>query len=331
MRRSANAKLRDIEYDLAFVLLRQRAATVKVLPQGATVDVAIVGAGPAGLTAALYLARFLRTVAIIDAGDSRAAWIPISHNHPGSPHGISGKDLLASLREQVAPYPMDLYEGTAQSLVRQEGGFRLATTCGDLTSRFVILATGLEDHTPAIASFGDLIAAGTVRLCPVCDAFEARHKRIGVIGNGEGALKEARFLKRYSDTVTILGSHPAGFTGTFRERAAQLEVEILDTVKDMRAQSEGVEVRLGAGTCQSFDLLYCALGCTVRTALSAGLGAEQESDGPLLVDAHQRTSISDLYAIGDVASGLNQISVAYGGAAIAASDINRRMLDDMPG
>ncbi|MBP0437310.1 NAD(P)/FAD-dependent oxidoreductase [Tianweitania sediminis] len=298
-----------------------------VLPENAAFDVAIVGGGPAGLTAALYLARFLRSVVVFDAGASRARLIPRTHNHPSTPGGINGNELLATLREQVSPYDVAVLSGEVQALEKTEAGFTLATSCGIARSRYVILATGLVDHAPALPDVQDLILAGTIRLCPVCDAFEARAKRVGIIGTGASALKEARFLQRYSADITLLAHDPADLSVTFRDDAQALGVKLIDKMEELRAETGGVLVR-GAGETRLFDVVYCALGCDIRTELVAPLNVAHSDHGPLLIDEHQRTSVDGLYAIGDVASGLNQIAVAYGGAAIAASDINRRMLED---
>src|ERR1700759_4259826 len=131
-----------------------------------------VGAGPAGLTAAIYLARFRRDVRVIDAGQSRAARIPLSHNHPGFPDGVRGKTLLARMRRQAERYGARVEAGRVVSLERAEDGVRVGPTLGALRARKVILATGVIDNAPEIAGLEDAVACGLVRICPICDGYE---------------------------------------------------------------------------------------------------------------------------------------------------------------
>jgi thioredoxin reductase (NADPH) len=112
-------------------------------------DCVVIGAGPAGMTAALYLNRFHRNVTVLDAGNSRARWIPESHNCPGFPDGISGDDLLARLRTQAMDYGTTVTNAKADRLECVEGGFRVTDTKGvQYLGRTVLLATGIEDVLP---------------------------------------------------------------------------------------------------------------------------------------------------------------------------------------
>jgi thioredoxin reductase (NADPH) len=165
------------------------------------VDVAIVGGGPAGLTASLYLARFLRSVAVLDAGDARAALIPMSRNCPGFPVGIGGGEMLRRLKHQAAEHGAEIVHATVETIEVRDGAFALCMASGSVEALFVILATGIVDKVPAIVGLREGIAAGSIGLCPVCDGYEATGKKIGVVGQEEDALKEALFLRTYSSHV----------------------------------------------------------------------------------------------------------------------------------
>ena len=149
----------------------------------ADLDCLIVGGGPAGLTAAIYLVRFRRRTMLIDAGDSRAALIPKSHNFPGFPDGISGGEILSRLNAHAVRYGAGVERGTVSDLRCREDGLFEATAGGRrLTARRVILATGVIDNMPEIEGLKDHIRAGRIRLCPVCDAFEVSDKPVAVYG-----------------------------------------------------------------------------------------------------------------------------------------------------
>lgn len=112
-------------------------------------DCIVIGAGPAGLTAALYLNRFYRDVTVIDAGKSRARWIPRTHNCPGFPDGLSGDELLQRLRTQAVEYGTEVTQATASQMERVDGGFRVTDARGEqYYGRTVLLATGIEDVLP---------------------------------------------------------------------------------------------------------------------------------------------------------------------------------------
>jgi thioredoxin reductase (NADPH) len=227
-------------------------------------DAIIVGAGPAGLTAATYLARFRRRVLVLDGGPSRASWIPESHNTPGFPHGVSGRDLLRRLTEQALEFGAELRPARVESLTRVAGGFEVALDGETLAASCVLLATGVIDRKPELAGLDDAIHRSLVRMCPICDAYEAIDKKIAVLGDGDLADREAAFLRTYSDDVTVVAPDaPLSFTGT--------------------------EVRLteAGGPGRTFDHLYLALGCAMQSGLAIAAGAGHDDVGNLVVDAHQ--------------------------------------------
>lgn len=167
----------------------------------ANYDVIIVGAGPAGLTAATYLGRFRRRVLILDGGPSRADWIPESHNTPGFSRGVSGRALLDDMVRQAALYGAERRSARAQTLTRVANGFELhLDTPNDspLRARFVLLATGVVDRLPELDGIDAAIRAAKVRMCPICDAYEAIDRKIAVLGDGDLGAREAAFLTTYS-------------------------------------------------------------------------------------------------------------------------------------
>jgi thioredoxin reductase (NADPH) len=290
-------------------------------------DVIIIGAGPAGLTAATYLGRFRRRTLILDGGPSRADWIPESHNTPGFPQGIGGPALLARLRDQAARYGAEIRAARAETLRPAEDGFVLTLEEGAaaVTARYVLMATGIVDRTPDLAGVEAAIRSALVRICPICDAFEAIDQRIAVLGDGDLGGREALFMTTYSKRVTLLHLGAAE-TLTLRPALARAEVEVLEVELPQITLGQGaVDLASASGTDKRFDCLYLALGCEMQSRLAVRWGAAHDQDGNLLVNAHQETSIDGLYAAGDVVRGLNQIAVAGAEAAIAATDIHRRL------
>jgi thioredoxin reductase (NADPH) len=291
-----------------------------------TLDVAIVGAGPGGLTAAIYLARYLREVVVIDDNRSRALWIPRSHNCPGYPDGIPGPELIERLRRQAARYDAGFVNGRVEAIERAGGGtFRVALEGRELAATAVILATGAQDVQPPIDDADDAIRRGLLRHCPTCDAYEVRDRRIALIGSGNCRLQEATLLRTYTRDLTVLSLRRE--LRVPKEERAELEaagISLIDEpVETIAPEGDAICVRLArSGRKLTFDTIYSALGLRGRSDLVTGLGVGRDEDGMVLVDDHQRTAVPGLYAIGDVVQGLTQIGVAMGQAALAASAIN---------
>ena len=288
-----------------------------------TLDCLVVGAGPAGLVAATYLARFRRRIAVVDAGASRARWIPTSHNCPGFPLGVSGTALLARLREQAEEHGVVVTQGRIDALLREADGedgaaFVARDAAGDRwRAATVILATGIVDRLPEVEGGPEALAAaieaGTLRLCAVCDAYEARDSRIAVLAPADDARRHAAFLRTFSRNVDAIDS---SVPYRLECDAGGCRIETI--------VGEGVEGDAG-GSMREYDTLYPVLGGDSQSQLAQALGAAVDDEGALRTDAHQQTSVDGLYAVGDVVSALNQIAVAVGHAAIAATAVHNRL------
>jgi thioredoxin reductase (NADPH) len=288
-------------------------------------DVIIVGAGPGGLTAALYLGRFRRPPLVIDGGQSRARWIPVAHNIPGFTEGIAGTQLLAQLGAQARRYGARFLAGSVSGISREAGAFSLTLGQRTLKSQFVILATGVKDQFPCLPGVEEAVLRSVVRFCPICDGFEATGRRIAVIGNGERGIHEAQFLlQSYSSEVSYL--HFDDLNTACRQQLARLGIAVRRiNPGELHVEGGALRVNSAAGACAAFDVIYSALGCVPQQQLAAALGAARDAGGALIVNAHQQTSVDGLYAAGDIVRGLDQVVVAAAEAAIAATDIHNRL------
>ena len=291
-------------------------------------DCLVIGGGPAGLTAAIYLGRFRRRVHIIDKGWSRAEWIPKSHNLPGFPDGLAGPVLLETLRTQARLYGATLETGTVDSLQRDNDHAPFTAKVGAslLTSRTVLLATGVIENRPPVPHLADAVKSGLIRTCPICDGFESRGKRLAVLGNGEHAAAEALYLRTYTDRLTLLllatDTRDLSAKTRLALQTAGIEIEHIAT-GSVTLEADGVTaLSMEDRQTHRFDVVYSAFGTTSQTQLVTTLGARLDASQRVFVDAHQATSVTGLYAAGDVVRGLNQISVAEGEAAIAATAIH---------
>lgn len=290
----------------------------------AALDCVIIGGGPAGLTAALSLARFRRRVVLIDAGEPRAALIPRTHNHPGFPGGIPGAELLDRMRRQLRDLSVPGESERASRVDRlADGGFEVLAGLRH-PARHVILATGSVDRLPTLPDPHAAILSGRLRLCPVCDAYELTDRPVAVIGADGHAASEALFLSHYTRQVRLmtLGARP-DLTERDRRHLADAGIALDDAPGwswDM--SGPGVTLRRPGVAPLHLDAVYSGLGAQARTSLAEGLGAEMAPDGRIRVDDHQQTTVQGLFAAGDVTPGLNQIGTAMAQGQIAASRIH---------
>ena len=296
-------------------------------------DCVIVGAGPAGLTAAIYLARFHLSVVVIDAGNSRAASIPKTRNHAGFPEGISGPNLLRRMNQQARIYGAQIRDGEVSAIVRKDGLFHVSATSGAVVARSILLATGVVNIRPDMPPelHDEALARGLIRYCPICDAYEVTDRPVGVIGTGERGVGEATFLRGYTADLALIaadGAHELDEAQRAALDAAGI-VAIDGPARDFQLAANHIQVETADGT-RSFASIYPALGSVIRSELARSLGAEASEEGCLMVDAHQRTSVAGLYAAGDVVKGLDQISHAMGEGGVAATTIRNDLAARRP-
>jgi len=299
-------------------------------------DTLIVGGGPGGLTAAIYLRRFTRSVALVDKGNSRLRLIPVSHNYPGFPEGVPGNVLLGNLTVQLERYGGTVMPGEILDLRIEDGLFVGDYAAEDapegepvqIRAHTVLLATGVADAGLPIENWREAIAFGSLRLCPVCDGFDVMDKRIAVATADTNPVGHALFMRSFSSDVTLFERGPASMLDDEDKRRLEaagvrliespiLSVTLDASMKPVMHTEDGEEY--------SADVFYPMLGEKARSNLAAKLGAKTAQCEEIVVDDHYATTVPGLYAIGDVVVGLNQIAVATGGAAKAAVRIHNQL------
>lgn len=287
-------------------------------------EIAIVGAGPGGLSAALYAARFCRSTIVFHNGEARALRIPKTYNAPGFDEGVSGPDLIDRMARHATRFGAELVNLTIVEARLAPSGFELRSDDGSVwTARTLILATGL--HLNQIDIPHDVheaaIADGVLRYCPVCDGYEHRGKRIGVVGCDVSGAAEALFLRQFSKDVTLLSRGEAELTSAeCRDLAAAGIDTVREAITEYRPGPLGFAIFVeGRNDPYIFDIVYPALGVRPRSTLARALGVDTNDEGKVPADSMTGTPIQGLYCVGDLVEGLDQISVAMGHGAIAAT------------
>ena len=296
-------------------------------------DCIIIGAGPAGLTAAIYLARFHLKIRLFDNGSSRAAQIPRTNNHAGYPDGIPGIDLLVLMRRQAERFGAVREAAHVDAILPEGEGFRVHAGDTTASARTVLLATGVINNRPDMPNdvHDEALARGLLRYCPICDGYEVTDKRVGVIGTGDHGMREALFLRGFTKDVTLIAPGAAhDLDAACRNKLEEAGIVHLDgPCAAITIADDQLRIETASGP-QHFDSVYPALGSVIRSELAVAAGARASGDGCLEVDDHQRTSIPGLFAAGDVVKGLDQISHAMGEAGVAATAIRNLLAERAP-
>ncbi|HEY6661464.1 MAG TPA: NAD(P)/FAD-dependent oxidoreductase [Sphingomicrobium sp.] len=298
-------------------------------------DCLIIGGGPAGLTAAIYLARFHLDILVVDGGKSRASLIPCTRNVSGFPDGIEGTELLKRMRDQACKYGAKI-ETEFVTKLEQDGRSGLFTATwgsGCATARTVLLATGVTNRRPSMdeALHDDALARGLIRYCPICDGYEVTDKKVGVIGSDRHGVAEALFIRSFTADVTLIAPDKAlKLTTEDQAKLKGAEIDCVDgPTQAVALSAECIIVDTPDGH-YAFDTIYPALGSDTHTQLAEMVGADLSAESCIKVDGHQRTSIPGLYAAGDVVIGLDQIGHSMGEGGVAATTIRNDLARENP-
>jgi thioredoxin reductase (NADPH) len=284
-------------------------------------EVAVVGGGPAGLTAALYTTRLGHETAVIDRGGGRAAMMRETHNVIGVPESVSGKEFLQTARDQVEGYGAEFHRTTVTDLTidrEDPRRFHLATPANSIAADRVVLATGFSDGRPD----PPLPRTGRgLHYCLHCDAYMFVDEPVYVMGHGDAAARVAMLMLNFTDEVDLLTREEEP---TWSEETARLleahPVNVIDAeVADVVNGEEGwlSAIEFADGTVREYRGGFGMYGAEYNNDLAAGVGAEINDDGTVAIDDHGRTSVEGLLAVGDLTPGHKQIPVAMGEGAKA--------------
>ncbi len=289
-------------------------------------EVLVVGGGPAGLSAALYLARFDRSVILFDAGHGRSTWHQVNHNYLGFPGGIAARDLRELGRQQLAEYPQVVCLERKITEVRRDGdGFVAGGKAGEWRGRAVVVATGVVDHYPHFEAWDEYVGR-SMFWCITCDGYACKGERVVVIGNQNTTASEAMQLLRFTDQLTLLTN--SSDCDIDEASQAKLEAAGIPLIHDKIDSVTGEggyfrQIQTVSGQTIDLDQLFSVQGQTPQTELIEELGVELDASGYITVDTEQTTSVPGVYAAGDVTRlHSHQISTAVHEGGQAASAAN---------
>lgn len=294
-----------------------------------TFDLAIAGGGPAGLSAAIWMSRYLHSVVLVDSGDPRNWETRGINGFLGLP-GIKPSELRASGRDEARKYGALLVDDTVEKAAVVDGGFEITLHCGDVyTARRLLLAIGLKDVWPDIPGLARVYGS-TAHICPDCDGYETRGKKTVVIGHGRKAVGMALNLSTWTRDLIICtnGAAPQLTEPEYCEKLDALNVPVLtDSVLQVCTEEGRLHcLKLENGMDLDVERIFIATEQYPADDLGAQLGCKRDSGGHIVVDAHYHTSVRDVFAAGDIVPGSQLAIAAAADGAIAALSIHKSLV-----
>lgn len=292
-------------------------------------DVAIVGGGPAGLSAAIWLARYLHSVVLVDSGDPRNWETRGINGYLGLP-GVRPPELRARGRDEARRYGAVLVDDTVETVEQRGEGFRLSVHCGDTydASR-LLLAIGVKDVWPPIPGLAHAYGSA-LHVCPDCDGFEARDKKTVVIGNGRKAVTMALNLATWTREIIVCtnGEPPRFDRQEYCAKLDALNIPVLaDRVERVCLEKGRLHcLKLANGMDLDVEKIFIATQQYPADDLGAQLGCERDAGGHIIVDRHYHTSVYNVFAAGDIVPGSQLAIAAAADGAVAALAIHKSLV-----
>jgi thioredoxin reductase len=293
-------------------------------------DVAIVGGGPAGLSAALVLGRCRRSVLVLDDGRYRNA---ASSHVRGflTRDGTPPAELRSLARSEIASYPSVCFRDQRVVDARTiDGAFELV--CADSTvvrARRVLLATGLVDKLPEVPGAEALLGERLFH-CPYCDGWEHREQPLGAYASGDD--RGARFaleMSLWSRDVVFFTDGPYALEPRYHDRLRERGVRIQDQqVARFEGSGDGLDIVFSDGTRSHRRALFFSVGCQQRSDLADKLGCRMTKKGGVESGQLEATSIPGLWVAGDASRDALQAIVGAGEGSKAALAINTSLLEE---
>jgi thioredoxin reductase len=291
-------------------------------------DVAVIGGGAAGLSAAIVLSRALRKVVVVDAGEPRNA--PARHMHGFlSRDGMPPADLLAVGRQEVQGYGGQVVAGRVTGARRDQDTFELVLTGGDtISARRILVATGLRDELPPVTGLGERWARDVLH-CPYCHGHEVRGRAFGVLGWTPEAARYAQVVRQWSDDV-VLFSTPGLLSAEEREQLTARAIGIVEVpVIEVVVEDDTLRaVALADGRRVPRAVVFVPPRFVADNEVLVALGCDLDDRGWVVTDDTGRTTVAGVWAAGNVRNPRAQVITAAGEGSAAAIALNADLVDE---
>lgn len=305
--------------------------TVVTSSDSYTYDVAVIGGGPAGLSAALWLARYLHSVVLVDSGDPRN-WETRGINGFLGAHSIRSPELRKRGRADAEKYGAKLIDDKVETAKKIEADcYRLKLSKGHtIDARRLLLAIGVKDAWPDIPGLADCYGE-TAHVCPDCDGYETRDENTVVIGSGKKAVGMALALTTWTDKIVICtNGEKAGMDAELLQKLKKLNIPVLEhSVTCIKSKDGEINcIELADGMSLDCERLYFAIGQYPSDDIGKELGCTRDDVGRIVIDERNHTTVKNVFAAGDIAPGPQMAIAAAASGAIAALAIHHSLVPE---
>lgn len=271
-------------------------------------DVIIIGGGPAGVSASLYTKRSNLNVLLIYNDISNVEKAHKIDNYYGFPEGITGPDLFNNGLEQAKNLGVEVLKSEVTGIENQGVSFKVETPSQGYDAKTVIIATGNKKNSPQIKGIKEFEGKG-ISYCAICDSFFFRNKRIGIIGNGNFALSEAKILKNVTNDITIFTD------GHALEKTTEFNVNN-KKISEIIGENKVSGIKFEDDSIEELDGIFIALGEASAIDFAKTLGIITEGTN-IKVNENMETNVKGIYACGNITGGLLQVNKAVYEGAVA--------------
>lgn len=296
-------------------------------------DVLVVGGGAAGLSAGIYLQRYLLSTLIVDKGKARSSWMQELHNYLGLPPDTPGREVLKQGKAHYLSLEGDHLNGYVEDVTDEGETFTVRVRIGRTNpiytvfrSRYLIAASGIIDHLPQLNNMQNVFeyAGHNLHVCLICDGYEMRDKRAGVFGSSESSLEAAFPLGWFTPYIALFTNGEFEVSSELRHRLTQHGYRLVEQpIKQFLGENHQMTgVELADGSIEELDAGLVSMGSKYHADYLKNIDLKYEG-GNLIADKVNRTSHPRIFAIGDLKVGMNQVVIAAADGAVAATQIWR--------
>ncbi|MEL6930563.1 MAG: NAD(P)/FAD-dependent oxidoreductase [Cyanobacteria bacterium J06600_6] len=298
-------------------------------------DTIVVGGGAGGLSAGIYLQRYLLDTLIIDKGKARSFWMTELHNYLGLPPDTPGRSVLRQGKEHFLSLGGDLLDAYVEEVVDEGETFAVRVKVGRNNSqyhtfraKYLIAASGIIDYLPELANMRNVYdyAGHNLHVCLICDGYEMTDKKVGIFASSAGNAEVVFPVGWFTGEITLFTQGLFKIPDDLRNRLEALGYQIEETPLEQfvgeNHQMTGVE--LTDGRVVELDTGLISMGSKYHATYLDKFDLEKQG-GNLVTDKMARTSHPRIFAIGDLKTGLNQVVIAAADGALAATQIWRNI------
>lgn len=294
-------------------------------------DVIIVGGSYAGLATAMALGRALRNVLVIDGGNPCNKQTPHSHNFLTN-DGKTPQEITSLAKQQVRMYDsVSLLDGLATAGSKTKSGFEIQTKSGEIfSSKKLVFATGIRDIMPQIPGFAESWGISVLH-CPYCHGYEVRHKKTGIIANGDTGFELSSLISNWTKDLTLYTNGKSSLSPVQKAKLDKHHINIIESEIDRLEHDGGYiqKINFKNGTSREAKALYARLPFVQHSSIPQELGCELTKDGYIKIDHSQKTSIPGIYACGDNTTRIRTVANAVSMGTTTGLMVNKELIEEV--